>query len=121
MIKLLFCLVFCVVAMRRSLQSNIDKWKSIGASDTVINWINEGVKFPLLGEVNSFEFPNAKFSTKETRFLETEINSLLLQGCINIADNKPKCISPITCVPKKNEDFMVLMWSLLPVLVSDFR
>ena len=80
MIKLLYCLVFCVFAMRRSLQSNIDKWKSIGASDTVINWINEAVKFPLLGEVNSFEFSNGKFSAKEIKFLETEINSLLLQG-----------------------------------------
>ena len=60
-------------------------------------------KFPLLGEVNSFEFSNGKFSAKEIKFLETEINSLLLKGCIEIADSKPKCIYPITCVPKKME------------------
>ena len=94
--------------MRCSLPSNIDKWKSIGASDTGINWIDEGVKFPLLGEVNSFEFSNGKFSTKEIKFLETEINSLLIQGCIYIADSKPKCVSPITCVPKKNGDFRLV-------------
>ena len=48
------------------------------------------------------------FPLKKLIFLETEMNSLLLQGCIDIADSKPKCVSPITCVPKKNGDFRLV-------------
>ena len=94
--------------MPLSLQSNIDKWKSIGASNTIINWINEGVRLPLSGDIKSFEFNNGKFSAKESNFLKAEINNLLLQGFIDIAESKPQCVSPITCVPKKNGTFRLV-------------
>ena len=105
---LVFYFVLFLVAMRLSLQSNIEKWKSVGASDTVINWLNNGVKFSLSDNVRSFEFQNGTFSQKETHFLESEIESLLTQGCIDIAECKPNCVSPITCVPKKNGDFRLV-------------
>ena len=48
------------------------------------------------------------FPLKKLIFLETEINSLLLKGCIDNADSKAKFISPITCVPRKNGDFKLV-------------
>ena len=88
--------------MKNNLRRNIDNWKSIGASDTVLNWIEQGVKFPLIGDIDSFELPNGQFTHKQEEFLSSEISNLLLLGCIERVYTKPKCVSPISCVPKKN-------------------
>lgn len=99
-------LVTCT--MRNNLRKNINNWISIGASDTVLDWIENGVKFPLVGDIESFELPNHKFSLKEKTFLKTEISNLLLLGCIERTSSKPTCVSPISCVPKKNGSFRLV-------------
>ncbi|MEW8544182.1 MAG: reverse transcriptase domain-containing protein [Candidatus Thiodiazotropha sp.] len=88
--------------MKDNLRTNLTTWKTIGTSDTVLDWIKYGVRFPLIQDVQEFEFSNQTFSKKEEVFLENEISELLLLGCIDIATSKPKCVSPISCVPKKN-------------------
>ena len=89
--------------MRNNLYFNLNKWQSIGASNTVLDWIENGIKFPL-----NFEIPNKTFLAKEESFLRSEISNLLLLGCINVADKRPNCVSPISCVPKKNGKFRLV-------------
>ena len=99
-------LLTCI--MKNNLHSNLENWKSLGASDTVLSWIEQGVKFPLIGDISSFELPNGNFSAKQETFLNSEINNLLLLGCIERVTSKPKCVSPISCVPKKNGKFRLV-------------
>ena len=94
--------------MKNNLYSNLHKWQSIGASNSVLDWIENGVKFPLKEEVPNFEIPNKTFSAKEESFLISEISNLLLLGCITVTDNRPNCVSPISCVPKKNGKFRLV-------------
>ena len=78
--------------MENNLRRNIANWKSIGASDTVLNWIEQGVKFPLIGHVNSFKLPNGQFTHKQEEFLSSEISNLLLLGCIERVYTKPAAL-----------------------------
>lgn len=101
-------LLFYSCTMKNNLRSHLDAWKNIGSCDTVLNWIKSGIKFPLTREVESFEINNKVFTKSEETFLETEISNLLLLGCIDIAPLKPKCVSPISCVPKKCGKFRLV-------------
>ena len=53
--------------MKNNLHSNLENWEALGASDTVLSWIEHGVKFPLIGDVvlsylmETFQ-PNKKLS-----------------------------------------------------------
>ena len=104
-IVLLLC---CISVMKNNLRANICNWRSTGASETVFDSIQNGIKFPLMREVGDFEINNGRFSFKEEEFLKTEISNLLLLGCIDVAAHKSKCVSPISCVPKKNGKFRLV-------------
>lgn len=76
-----FCsclLLICI--MKDNLRSKINNWKYIGASDTVLHWIENGAKFHIVGDITSFEVSNGKFSDKEEIVLNSEITNLLLFG-----------------------------------------
>ena len=45
--------------------------------------------------------PNRNFSKEEHDFVKNEIQSLLCKGCIKKLSAKPKCVSPLSVVPKK--------------------
>ena len=98
--------------MRHTLSDSINNWYKINASTHIIEWVYEGVKFLLQCNIPSFEFPNKQFSVREDVFIQSEINNLLLQGQIEVCEVKPKCVSPLICVTKKNNSFR---------LVSDLR
>ena len=55
--------------MKNNLRSNIENWISLEASDMVYNWIRHDIKFPLEGDISSYELPNGMFSTREEAFL----------------------------------------------------
>ena len=82
--------------MPNPLTSKISVWKSINPPDRVYDWISDGVKFPFLCEVPNFEHVQPTFYGK------------LLKGQIEFCESKPKCVSPIRCVPKKNKSFRLI-------------
>ena len=57
--------------MRNTLASNIDAWRQIGASETVLRYISNGVKFPIV-DIPSFCCENRQFSTLQSQFLLKE-------------------------------------------------
>ena len=94
--------------MKNQLGAHIDKWYEIGASDTVIDWLKHGVLFPLKDQIEPFELYNNSFSKAESDFIRTELQALLLLGHIELCEEKPYCVSPIKCIPKKKGDFRLI-------------
>lgn len=93
----------------------ISNWQRIGASDTIIKWLSYGVTIPLQCIPEKFECSNRRMSANESDFLDSEIRRLLSFGYITECDyERPMCISPISCVPKKGSTSKFR-------LVTDFR
>lgn len=93
--------------MRNTLASNIDAWRQIGASETVLRYISNGVKFPIV-DIPSFCCENKQFSSLQSKFLLKEINDLLWLGHVVPCGVKPRCVSPINCIPKKNGKYRLV-------------
>ena len=51
--------------MRNPLNEQIHYWSQKGSNEQVLQWLRDGVKFPLIEEVHSFEQQNRKISDKE--------------------------------------------------------
>ena len=92
-----------------SLRHHVVSWTNIGCTETVINWISEGVTLPFQDIPPSFEFKNRNFGITESTFINSEINDLLASGAIRRSEFKPRCVSPIHCVPKKNHKLRLVI------------
>ena len=91
--------------MHRNLANHIPQWKDIAASEFVINTIAQGVQFPIAPDIQSCIFKNKSFSVKEEQFLTSELEKLLLLGCIEKCEEVPFCVSPIFMCPQKRRKF----------------
>ena len=91
-----------------TLSDHVLAWENIDAPDYVIQWIKNGVSIPIKDEVKPFELQNHKLSSAQSVFIDQEITRLLLNDYIEQCPYKPKCISPIGCVPKKNNKFRLI-------------
>ena len=82
---------------------NAQAFRRIGASETVIKWIEEGVPLPFKNNKppEDCELPNRIKSQKEYEFVDSEIKKLTSQHVLIPVIQKPKCVLPISCVPKK--------------------
>jgi hypothetical protein len=79
-----------------------EQWVSIGASHTVVDWIKFGVPLTFHAVPEAFILDNHPLSPKQERFVDCEIRQLLADGIIEKCDYTPVCISPLSCVPKKD-------------------
>ena len=71
-----------VVPVKGRLRENIALWRSIGASQWLLNVLCEGYCLPFVGlPVNKF-FPNHKSSSCHAEFVSAEISKLLASGAI---------------------------------------
>ena len=57
----------------KTLSNCLHAWKDIGAPDTVLEWLQDGVKLPFSAEPAPFELPNRQLSTKHSQFVDGEI------------------------------------------------
>lgn len=92
------------------LGEKLQAWNRIEAPDYVKTWISEGVSVPFKTESEnvSFVHKNRDFSNSERHFINSEIKRLLLSDFIEVCAIKPKCVSPIHCVPKKNNSYRLI-------------
>lgn len=84
-----------------SLRDYVEYWHNIGASNEVLDWINNGVYIPFVNEPCSFYVPNRAFTGTQCKFIRNELEGLCQSGAIREVYEPPFCISPINCVPKK--------------------
>ena len=87
---------------------NINAWRSIGASETVVNWLIDGIKIDFLKTPETFKFNNKQFSPKETVFIRSEIQRLLKANYIRTCESSDY-ISPLSCVPKKTGGYRLVV------------
>ena len=83
---------------------NFDKWREIGASATVFNWLQQGVTLPFISETPSREFPNRQLTSVQQSFLDSEIDKLLSNNIIARCSTVPRVVSPLSlCCSKKGQ------------------
>jgi len=101
---------FSKLAPVHSVSRQYQTWSQIGAPPYVLDWIKDGVTLPFDKTPERFVLPNRAFSDKEELFVDSELQRLLQEGSIVKCseDDIPQCISPINCVPKKNNKFRLV-------------
>ena len=80
------------------------EWEKIGTPPHVKTWIQEGVYIPFNSTPEACYFKNPKMSPDEASFIDSKINELLDKSYISEVLEKPHCVSPLKCVPKKNSN-----------------
>lgn len=88
----------------RKLADAADAWDRIGASNTVKQWITEGVHLPFAEDTSceGFYVKPRILNSKESEFVSKELLKLEFIGTIQRVVQRPKCVSQIKFVPKKN-------------------
>ena len=97
-----------VCQIHTRLSAHADTWKRIGANDTILKWITEGVPLPFTSEPSTFHLDNYILNSKEVAFIDDEINALLQSGAIRVSDVVPVCVSPLKCVPKRDSFRLII-------------
>lgn len=92
-----------------SIQRAAVNWKEIDCPDTVQSWIEKGFPVPFTSEPEQFELENHKLSSKQESFVAQEIQALKASGAIQPVSYKPKCVSPLGCVPKKRNKLRLIV------------
>jgi hypothetical protein len=87
------------------LGENFAARERIKAPSYVLDWIKNGVNVPLTDENITFDLANHKLSVVQEYFVDIIIKRLLRHGYIEHCSYKPRCVSPLGCVPKTNSKF----------------
>lgn len=93
-------MVFIAANIHRS--EFLPVWMRLQLSDTFRLWLINGVPIPFVSAPTAFVLPNHKLSKKHELFIDREIKELLRSEAIERCAYRPKCVSPIGVVPKKN-------------------
>ena len=86
----------------------INNWREITNNKQVLEWVEFGVKVPFTTTPPACEYDNRQFTDKEGQFIESELNRLLSEGSIVECKTKPRCVTPISVVPKSSGDFRLV-------------
>ena len=85
-----------IISVKGSLKPNLNYWKSVGASQKVLDVIEEGYKIPFVETPETAEFKNNKSSLLEKEFVTESVFELLKNGCILETTQKSKVINPLS-------------------------
>ena len=76
--------------------------KRIGASNTVLDWISQGVPLVFKHEPQRCFLSNRVQGTRQELFVNEEIEKLCRdQAITEVSSNEVHCVLPLRCVPKK--------------------
>ena len=80
---------------------NYQEWVKIGASETVLEWIKNGVPLKFLSEPSACYFNNQVWGDSQQKFVLQEILRLKQAGTIKeVKPEEVRCVLPIKCIPK---------------------
>ena len=91
-----------------SLSHNYENWVKIGASQTILDWVKFGVPLYFDKVPEDHEFPNKQLSFSQSQFITAEITRLQQVGALEVCSSKPLCVSPISTVPKKGGQRLII-------------
>ena len=92
-----------MVCLHDRLARHAPAWRRIGASDTVLRWITQGVPLPFKCTPQDIYRSNPVFSSSHRNFIATELKDLLRRGAIEVCTVRPKVVCALNVVPKKNK------------------
>lgn len=95
----------CIVS---TLRTNLTSWENIEAPQHVLDWLQCGVEIPFKTLPKQFELGNHNLNKTQCSFIDREIHRLLENKYIQQCDKKPLFVSPIGCVPKKNNKYRLI-------------
>ena len=93
-----------------SLANHVHAWKQLSSISTKqLDWVANGVQIPFDNTPPETYLSNKSFSHKQLKFINSEIESLIQSGAISETVNRPKFVSPIGCVPKRNNKHRLII------------
>ena len=90
-------------------RSKIQAWRNIAATQTVLDWIEHSIKIPFKQVPKPAELKNFVRSDAQEKIVDEELQELVTSGAIRRCQEKPECILPISCAPKKNGKFRLVL------------
>ena len=88
---------------------DVEQYRQIGASDCVLNWLENGVPLPFKSEPQQCFNANRVYSKHQEQFVDSEIERLSLVGAIVKTDVQPHCVFSMRTVPKKNKKLRLVV------------
>ena len=81
-----------------------DAWRQIGASETVLKWVEEGVPLQFDSEPHECWLPNRVTGRRQEEFVNAEIAELVWTKAVRkVRRQDVHCILPLRCVPKNSQ------------------
>ena len=90
------------------LRKNLSFWKTIGASNYILDVIRRGYVIPLKGDIESACLKNNKSSRDEPEFVRLAIDDLINTGAIVESDTPPYIVNPLTVATKGTKPRLVI-------------
>ena len=88
-------------------------WDKIETPFYIKKWLEEGVTIPFISEPPLCEYENYVLNKEQENFVDSKLSEYIYEGYISEVAEKPRCISPLGCVAKKNKE----KWRI----ISDMR
>ena len=92
-----------------SLRCHIGAWKKIGASETILSWISEGVRLYFEHIPVRWHGLNPPMSKEERLEMSKMLAEMEAAGAIRRAKTQPTIVSPIRLVPKPNGKWRLIV------------
>ena len=86
----------CKESVRGRLKSHFSAWEEIGSPSTVVSFIREGYKLPLLTIPESCGLANNKSAIDNACFVTKALEDRIAANCISIVNSQPRVVNPLT-------------------------
>ena len=91
-------------------QLDLNAWKHIGASSTVLEWVKNGVPLEFKVKPLPCKLHNVVQGHKQHEFVSKEVRDLLSNGAIQeVNEDQVYCCLPLKCVPKKRNKLRLVL------------
>ena len=94
--------------VKGSLRSNLEYWKEIGASDFILDVIENGYKLPFRTIPDKAEIKNNKSAKKNAQFVSDSIKELLESKRIVEVPFKPYVVNPLSVSSNEGKHRLIL-------------
>ena len=94
--------------VKGSLRSNLEYWKEIGASDFILDVIENGYKLPFRTIPDKAEFKNNKSARENAQFVSDSIKDLLESKRIVEVPFKPQVVNSLLVSSNKGKHHLIL-------------
>ena len=92
----------------KRLGDNIEEWRKIGTSETVLKSLSVGVPINFSSRPNKYFKRNPKFVKAHSDCIKNKLKELLEKDAIEVVTRKLKVISPLNVDPKKNKKYRLI-------------